>query len=501
MPVSASGYIGKVSELVEAEETIKNLSSPFYVAAIMEWKDRRKLLLKICGDIDNSEVIAANPELAPLTDILEAYTLIDYRKLIDHQLKSVNETLKNLPIRIDEAAHSAPDITGLDESLLKARWKDLKADRAALCKELDRLASDDEENALLERVKILQHQIAFHKKEFALDVKLKRSVFEALKTARMNDLLRLHAIIGAGEKAEIGLRHAKEELADLDSVAFIEPVCRSCGQALPERQQKEAAAALEAETDAMKNRLEGHIKVLSDTIEKAELAKKSLSLSNSEWDVNKLEDELQAFIDAGPAKQHLFAEKEEATAALETYRENKSKFDALAIDGQIDHIDETTREIAADIGKIERSREADTRIAELKAEKQSCSQDFMELSGKQFMIESFIREKVAMLESNIVGSLGVKGLNVKMFHEQVNGGLTECCEFTLDGVPYHQLSHSQQINLGISLVALLSGYYKRELTLFVDNSEAVVEFVKNDIQLIKLVVSRDHKDLTLVKDV
>ena len=47
----------------------------------------------------------------------------------------------------------------------------------------------------------------------------------------------------------------------------------------------------------------------------------------------------------------------------------------------------------------------------------------------------------------------------KLFDEQINGGLTDACEATVDGVPFGDLNHAMQINVGLDIIRTLGRYY------------------------------------------
>ncbi len=47
----------------------------------MKWADRRTLLLEICGDISDADVIAGDKELAPLIEILKKLMAANIRQM------------------------------------------------------------------------------------------------------------------------------------------------------------------------------------------------------------------------------------------------------------------------------------------------------------------------------------------------------------------------------------------------------------------------------------
>ena len=79
------------------------------------------------------------------------------------------------------------------------------------------------------------------------------------------------------------------------------------------------------------------------------------------------------------------------------------------------------------------------------------------------------------------------------FSEQINGGIKEVCECTVNGVPYGSLNNGHRIIAGLQIIKALQKLYGAYLTIFVDNAESVNDFNLPDMdcQLIKLKVSDD----------
>lgn len=68
-----------------------------------------QLLLDICGDISDDEVIASNAALAKLNNLLNGKSLEDMKKIIASKKKHINEELEKIPVRIDEINKMMPE--------------------------------------------------------------------------------------------------------------------------------------------------------------------------------------------------------------------------------------------------------------------------------------------------------------------------------------------------------------------------------------------------------
>lgn len=133
------------------------------------------------------------------------------------------------------------------------------------------------------------------------------------------------------------------------------------------------------------------------------------------------------------------------------------------------------------------------RIAELEEEQKAVGQKIAEQEQMIDLTESFIREKMNMISEKI--NERFKVVSFKMFSDQINGGLKETCECTVNGVPYSSLNNGHRIIAGLDIIRSLSDLYEVSAPVFIDNSEAISEgnFPEMDTQLIHLVVTDDKK--------
>ena len=87
--------------------------------------------------------------------------------------------------------------------------------------------------------------------------------------------------------------------------------------------------------------------------------------------------------------------------------------------------------------------------------------------------------------------------NIKMFEIQVNGGENPTCLTTMKGVPYSDVNTASKLQGGIDIINGLSKYYDYSVPMFLDNRESVTEIPATDAQVINLIVSPEHKVLTV----
>ena len=148
VPKKEKEYKEIVNSLVD-ESIFKLITNPLYFNETYSWQNRRKLLLEMCGDISDEDVIASRDELKALTDILSGHSVDDHRKVVASKKTAINKELDMLPVRIDEALRGKPEVTANPEVLrinidtLNADIEKLENDKALL-KEAEELAKTSE---------------------------------------------------------------------------------------------------------------------------------------------------------------------------------------------------------------------------------------------------------------------------------------------------------------------------------------------------------------------
>ena len=149
--------------------------------------------------------------------------------------------------------------------------------------------------------------------------------------------------------------------------------------------------------------------------------------------------------------------------------------------------------IEREIAKSNLNDLLDDRIAELQEEQKLVAQKVADQEKMIYLIEEFIRFKMDAISSNINEKFD--GICFKLFENQLNGGLKECCECTVNGVPYSSLNNGHRIVAGLKIIKALQELYGVSAPIFVDNAESVnnFNFPKMDSQLILLAVSNDKK--------
>lgn len=546
VPLAKKDYVKKIEEIVE-EETFKLLTSPTYFNEQLKdgWKKRREILLKVCGDISDDDVIASDVQLAKLNDILSGKSIEDMKKIIASKKKHIDDELKKIPVRIDEIHKMTPDVL-VDATELKVQVAKLESEITTL---KDQRYAVTNGAALLDKqrqLKELEMQLTDFKRTFEADSKqeiyklqtriqeLQGNVQIIKSDIRMNDMDKndaereIKSFTDRISNNEQSMQRLREEFAVLKGQVFEYEdncECPTCKQALPVEQveavRAEALAQfneriskrqgeiksegpvfakqneqLQAEIQAINEKLASVIIPKSEELQgKLEAAEKELAKFNE-----KLQQVQTAVPDATSTEQYTQFINQIGLVNEEMVEMKSNAIEVVAdINANIAQLEGEKRSINAELGQLANAENQRIRITELEAEQQRLAAEYEVLEGNLFLIESFTRKKVEMLTERINSKF--KYARFKLFEEQVNGGLNEVCETLYEGVPYGSgLNNAAKINVGLDIINTLSAHYGTLAPIFVDNAEAVTKFIDVESQLISLVVSEQDKQLRIETD-
>ena len=525
VPKKEKEYKEIVSSLVD-ESIFKLITNPLYFNETYSWQNRRKLLLEMCGDIDDAAVINSREDLKRLAELLDGRTVDDQRKVIASKKTAINKELDMIPVRIDEALRGKPEVTA-DPEVLRINIDTLNADIEKL--ENDKALLQNGHSIVDKRaeLKAVQRKIMARETELQMDYKKQRAIKSNEYDAVVAEINRLTA------KVEDTRRRIDESAATINLiqgligeltiqrsqinaetfVADIDDHCPTCGQKLPAEQIQDAYAKAEANYNLKKSKqleeIECSIALKEQDIEG--IKKRDANLEPIET--------LEALIKAKELLRGTIAEElEKLTAPVldddSEYASLKAEEFMLqmAIDeDNSDHSEEIAElEIKISANKTERIKleqelnkfaeikRIDIRVSELETKQAELSEEKMKLDEASYLMDEFVKAKVNMLEESI--NARFKLARFKMFNVMLNGNIEECCETTYKGVPYRSMNNAARINVGLDIINALTSYYKVNAPVFIDNAEAVTEFVSVNSQTIKLIVDESEPQL-VVKEV
>lgn len=526
VPKKEKEYKEMVSSLVD-ESIFKLITNPLYFNETYSWQNRRKLLLEMCGDISDEDVIASHDELKALTDILSGHSVDDHRKVVASKKAAINKELDMLPVRIDEALRGKPEVTANPE-VLRINIDTLNADIEKL--ENDKALLQNGHSIVDKRAKLknVQRKIMARETELQMEYKkqcsLKSNEYDAVVseinclTAKLEDTKRriddsaatINLIQGLIGELTIQRSQINAEIF----VADVNDHCPTCGQKLPAEQIQDAHAKAEANYNLKKSKrleeIEHSIKLKEQDIEG--IKKRDSSLEPVET--------IEALIKAKELEKKTITEEIEKLTTEPSLNDDSKYADLkaeelmlqMAIDDDnSDHSEEIAEleikisdnktermKLEQELNKFAEIKRIEARVSELEAKQAELSEEKMKLDEASYLMDEFVKAKVNMLEESI--NARFKLARFKMFNIMLNGNVEECCETTYKGVPYRSMNNAARINVGLDIINALTSYYKVNAPVFIDNAEAVTEFVPVNSQTIKLIVDESEPQL-VVKEV
>lgn len=513
IPCKKNAFQDKVNELVD-EDTFRLLTSVSHFANGISWQDRRAVLFKVAGVMDDEQILATNERFVPLVESKGKLSLDDYKKKLLAEKKKFVGAKTEIPARISECQKTIEDIEGLDFAGAKAEVADLNVKKEAVSAQV--LALDNDNAAQRKSLEIQEAQLALSALEnenkayrdkqmigsvdvHSLNIRL--TSLQTQLTRKLSEFSNENTYIGDHDKR---IADARAAWFNVNNETFTGGTCVACGQLLPEDKLQKAKEAFETNK---KNRLRD-IEDAAD-YHKKEKALAEDRLAGKQEEIKQMEAEiaeLQAQIAAAEA-----AEVEPNDMA--DYIQRKE-----VIEARIDKLNEDLREIHESVAglKMKLRQEASEigakiaehmaiiskeslldyskqRVAQLREDAKNAAECLEAIEKMLFLMDEYSRYKTKFVEDSINSLFRIA--RFRLFREQANGGVEDRCDVVYDGIPYISVNNGMKINLGIDIINTLSQAYGVRVPLFVDNAESVTKLENCNSQIIRLVVSENDKEL------
>lgn len=525
VPAKKGEYEAHIAEII-GEDTFKLLTNPKYFNEHLHWQKRRELLLEVCGDVSDHEVIQSNKDLSELPGILDGRTLEDHRKVIQARWTEINKELEKIPVRIDEVERGLPDTAGLNKPQIETEVAGLKEAIRSKEQQISRIEEGGEVAEKTKRLREIEAELFKIQNNYQTgqgkkiqevqkrlyDAKSKRSEI-TLTIENAEKIIEYNARTISDLKDDIEGKRQQWYEVDAEKFGYEQSdTCPACGQKLPAEKLQEArekaladfnlrkAKRLEeitSEGTRLKARMEELEKETQEKQSKLEGAQKSLDAINREVEaaaseLEQVNQSLNEYMN-DPAYQEKLQEKEAVETAIRELKEGRTQ-EIIGIRGEIESLREQLRETEAKIANLDRRGQGQKRIEELKAQERELAAEYERLEQELYLTEQFIRSKVQLLEEKINSRF--QHARFKLFNVLINGGVEECCETLYQGVPYNSaLNNAARINVGLDIINTLSEHYGFEAPIWIDNREAVTRLIPVRAQVISLIVSEQDKTL------
>lgn len=540
-PKSQKEFKEFISGIVK-EDVFNLITNPSAFNAL-HWEEQREILMKIVGCPSNVEIAKTFGEkYALLIPELKIASTDDILKKYKKARIELKKDEKEIPPRIDEASKS---LVIADVGALEI---EKSAKEVALQKVEDELSGG---NSQLEDINSKRQEIMnlkFHISEIQNEENQK--LFDKSRALRddlvaKEDALRSVKREIAENNSEIKTVHSKyewavkevkrlqkewraekaktfTEMVPMEPIPESASVCPACGQDLPEDviqknienyEKKKQAYEDKYANDLIqfKERKRNKISEIETAGTEAaanrdkyksreeELRKSMAELDSKLAEAQKAYDSVQEELDRYPKTADI-SENTDYKATAEKISVLEKEIESMSSDTSGRTELEAKKAVLKDeiteiAGKILAADNTKTkkRIAELEAEQKEVGQKIANQEKMINLTDDFIRSKSAMVAADVNKKFNV--VSFKLFEDQINGGLKETCECTVNGVPLSSLNNGHRIIAGLDIIQSLSNLYEVSCPVFIDNSEAVneVNFPEMNAQMIHLAVTKDKE--------
>ena len=199
VPVSKSEYTNKINDFIDSD-SFKLLTNPLYFSIGLDWKKRRAILIDILGQVADEQVIYYNEDLKPLESRLEGMDVDTLLKQTKASKTKLNNEIKAIPTRIDEASRSIKELD----------FKAILKEKTEIEKELEKvqltLSSNTVDNESKLKIRDQIYDIKTEMKDFEYNYKNK------IKTQKQPFIDKINELKDDLETEENEIRKANREL-------------------------------------------------------------------------------------------------------------------------------------------------------------------------------------------------------------------------------------------------------------------------------------------------
>lgn len=522
VPIKKSDYNARVGSLID-EKSFNLLSNPIYFNAILDKKERRTMLLSLIDDVDKNEILKANKDLKELD--LDNYTIDELKAMAKSSMKKINDDLEDIPIRIDELIKSK---TELDFESLEV----IKKETEEKIKEIDDTLSNSSDSVEIITKKNAEIQEHIDKMR---DIKAGVDNFNNQQVAGVNAEYekKKQAFYDTKEKLEKEIENSEEEkkLKEKNIAIYQQSVdknnenlnasrnrwveengkefneslnCPVCGKEFDEDKKNEIIANFNknkaeklAEIEKQANNIKININAAEDDITriKKEIDKMNATILGDRQHLDLLGEFTETRKE--PEIKQLPNEYNEHEKAIEKIKEELKSIASVDNSRLKDLKENYKRDLEQMIQKLakrELNAEIDKKVKLYEKTEKDLAKKYENNQRIVYLTEEYIKIYTDLVQDKINEMF--KDVKFKLFDTQVNGGIVETCEATVNGVPYSDVNNAGKINAGLDIINTISNKLDISVPIFVDNAESVNKIVDTDGQIVKLFVS-DDKELVV----
>lgn len=517
VPSKEKEYKAFINNMIN-EDVFKLITNPLFFNEQYTWQNRRKLLLEMCGDVDDASVINSKDELKRLTELLNGRSVDEQRKIIASKKTAINKELDMIPVRIDEAVNCKPTPLEAEQKLkddiatIETAIKQLEEDKSVIVNGLDgaeRTAKIREvKRKLADRKSQLMNEHTDKERRLEHEYKLSLVQLQMAESERDRYKDREYELDSQIQQEEARIEKLQSEFDKFNQSQFDDELCPTCGQPYPAEKRAELEAIFNTQKatnlEEWQKLIDSATALKQNYIEQKEIMQvKADGMSSQIEELSNNKDAKQkAMNEVGEVDLDNDVQVNDLKAELfmlELDEDNTSDDQLKRIDSELSELADKRSTLQTELTKYDVIRDITKRINELEQEQQRLINEKNVVDETAFLLDEFVKAKVEMLEDTINKHFTIT--TFKMANVLVNGSVEDCCETMVDGVPYRSLNNAARINAGIDIINALTKFYNVTAPVFIDNAEAVTKFVNCNSQTVKLIVDETCNELRVDMEV
>ena len=507
VPIKKKDYEEKINSLIP-ESLFKLITDPTYFNNQLKWTERRELLINISGTtISNDEILNSKEEFKILKDNLEGRSIDDYKKVVQAKIKDLNKELTNTLItehninyeeiekqkekydqelqkielemtdvqaRANENMKIAGELTDARQELADFKLK--KETEYSQKYSVDLINLQNEKRIAESTIRVKQDEDSERKMKIEQDQKRKEELYKEWDTVNNQKL-------------------------EHDPNSFVCPTCKREYETDKKEEmkkqfednfnthKKEKQDAINKEGQSINARIDENTKAREKLQQEMQDANSKLeNINNKIAEIQKAKESENTF-DVTSMPEYM--DKNRKVKELEEKVKNLTNGDISELQNKKAEITEEINKLNKTLNEREIQEKTKERITELQNEEEVISSKIQELEGQQYALEEFTKTKVELLENAINSKFEL--VKFRLFDTQINGGLVECCDTLVNGVPYADVNNAHKILAGLDIINTLIKFYNTSAPIFIDNRESINEIYNIDTQIISLIVTTDKE--------
>lgn len=503
------------------------LINPSAFAADMKWQDRRSVLFEMFGGMTDDEIIACHDDLKELPGYLSIpgneknLEVSELQAKAKSERKKLNKLLEEYPVRIDEIEKQR---IGQDEVMKKpsllVELKALSSRHDDLSERIHAIQNGKIQEEQREKVEAIKSEIAQKSQEGFEVYQKAKAAFDSLfdekskKADAIDDeLMKLRLDLVARDKdikVLVSQQNYLRESFKKEAGVSTDPdelICPVCGRPFPEEKIEAMRYQAAAQRDKKLKELQTRGRELTPEIEGFNKMREELlikinqlgaMLTDARNDLDSIRSNKPVYVPFEKTREYENLQGKIDLIKRMSVDESKEALKA-ELNEEIKKCDEDMGKVNQKIAEIDYDGQLGERVDTLRYKLKETSREFEDSEKKLFLCDRFLEAKAESLTDGV--NKHFETVRFKLFDEQINGGLKECCEVMVPGktglVPWRMANTAGRINAGLEIIDALSSFWGEEMPVIIDNAESVTRLRGTKAQRIRLIVSDSHNSLAI----